>query len=386
MSYIGQKPSETPGTYNRQSWLAAEGQTVFTFAYQPGFLDVWLNGSKLVPVTDFTAIDGTSFTLLTAAILNDEVQAVSFGSYFVPGAYTQAQSDARYPLIIGTQASSSIISTAGGTDDAITGTYAPGITALTNGMTLYVRANTPNLTTTPTFTPAPGVILPKVIVKGAGSALTAGDIAGGGHWIELQYDLTLDKWVLLNPANGTATVTATNDTSFADNSVKPASTSWVRGATAPNATAGQVSFFAMSTAPNGWLKANGAAVSRAAYASLFAAIGTTYGAGDGSTTFALPDLRGEFVRGFDDGRGVDVGRSFGSFQWDAMQGHDHTIKLNGGTGTAYGFSGGALAANPISDPPDSRIGPLKDDGINGIPRISDETRPRNVAMLACIKY
>lgn len=58
----------------------------------------------------------------------------------------------------------------------------------------------------------------------------------------------------------------------------------------------------------------GASMRRAAYASLFAAIGTTYGAGDGATTFALPDLRGEFVRGFDDGRGVDVGRSFGSSQ------------------------------------------------------------------------
>ncbi|MCK9131735.1 phage tail protein [Haemophilus influenzae] len=64
---------------------------------------------------------------------------------------------------------------------------------------------------------------------------------------------------------------------------------------------GEVAFFARTTPPSGWLKANGAAVSRTTYAALFAAIGTTFGAGDGSSTFNLPDLRGEFVRGLDDG-------------------------------------------------------------------------------------
>lgn len=67
---------------------------------------------------------------------------------------------------------------------------------------------------------------------------------------------------------------------------------------------GVIGFFAGSSAPSGYLKANGALVSRTTYATLFAAIGTTFGAGDGSTTFALPDLRGEFLRGWDDGRGT----------------------------------------------------------------------------------
>ncbi len=142
MSYIGQKPSETPGTYNRQSWLAAEGQTVFTFTYQPGFLDVWLNGSKLVPVTDFTATDGTSFTLLTSAVLNDEVQAVSFGSYFVPGAYTQAQSDARYMSIsaqTGLQTQQTLVDATTVTWDAANGTY--GKLTLTASRTLAAPTN-----------------------------------------------------------------------------------------------------------------------------------------------------------------------------------------------------------------------------------------------------
>lgn len=55
--------------------------------------------------------------------------------------------------------------------------------------------------------------------------------------------------------------------------------------------------FAGASAPDGWFICNGQLVSRTTYASLFAAIGTTFGVGDGSTTFAVPDLRGQFVRG-----------------------------------------------------------------------------------------
>lgn len=66
--------------------------------------------------------------------------------------------------------------------------------------------------------------------------------------------------------------------------------------------------FAGSTAPAGWLLCDGSAVSRATYATLFGVIGTTYGAGDGSTTFNLPDLRGRVVAGRDDMGGVAAGR------------------------------------------------------------------------------
>lgn len=107
-------------------------------------------------------------------------------------------------IVGGLQGNACNISAAGGAADAITGSYTPGITALTNGMTLYVRASSANATTTPTFTPNSGTIAAKTIVKGAGAALAAGDIAGMGHWVELQYDTALDKWVLLNPATGVA--------------------------------------------------------------------------------------------------------------------------------------------------------------------------------------
>ena len=94
------------------------------------------------------------------------------------------------------------VANAGGTADAITAAYTPAVLALSNGMSLFVRATSANSTTTPTF--SPNGLTATIIVKGAGSALAAGDIAGAGHWVELQYDSTLSKWVLLNPATGVA--------------------------------------------------------------------------------------------------------------------------------------------------------------------------------------
>jgi len=88
---------------------------------------------------------------------------------------------------------------------------------------------------------------------------------------------------------------------------------------------GMVCYFAQSTPPAGYLKRNGAAVSRTTYARLFAKIGTTYGAGDGSTTFNLPDGRGVFDRGLDDGRGLDPGRTLGSYQESANLSHAHGV-------------------------------------------------------------
>lgn len=80
----------------------------------------------------------------------------------------------------------------------------------------------------------------------------------------------------------------------------------------------------------GWLLCNGANVSRATYAKLFSKIGTTYGTGNGTTTFGLPELRGEFIRGLDNGRGIDAGRANGSFQVGTTHAY---AKSAGGAGT-----------------------------------------------------
>jgi microcystin-dependent protein len=87
---------------------------------------------------------------------------------------------------------------------------------------------------------------------------------------------------------------------------------------------GQSAYFAMATAPAGWLKENGAAVSRVAYAALFAAIGTTYGAGDGGATFNLPDSRAQFKRALDDGKGLNPARVIGTLEYSQNLSHTHT--------------------------------------------------------------
>jgi microcystin-dependent protein len=152
--------------------------------------------------------------------------------------------------------------------------------------------------------------------------------------------------------------------------------------------AGHISFFARSTAAAGYLKCNGAAVSRTAYSNLFSAIGTRFGVGDGSTTFNLPDLRGEFIRGFDDGRGVDTGRVLGSWQAADNAPHNHGItdpghihavgRVAGGNGGLQ-FSGGTGMAD---------IYPNTGAAATGISIAAQGTegRPRNVALLAFIKY
>jgi phage-related tail fiber protein len=149
---------------------------------------------------------------------------------------------------------------------------------------------------------------------------------------------------------------------------------------------GAVMAFARSSVPTGWLKCNGAAVSRTTYANLFAAIGTTYGAGDGSTTFNLPDLRGEFIRGYDDGRGVDSGRGFGTAQLDAFQGHFHQPKPP--MTSFWGNNGSTSSGQPTGSTYayETTTGGPVSDGTNGTPRTAAETRPRNVALMYCIKY
>ena len=90
--------------------------------------------------------------------------------------------------------------------------------------------------------------------------------------------------------------------------------------------AGAVIPYAGSAAPAGWLLCGGQAVSRSDYAALFAIIGTTYGSGNGSTTFNVPDLRGRVVAGEDDMGGTAANRL--------------TAGNSGITGTTLGAAGG----------------------------------------------
>ena len=174
---------------------------------------------------------------------------------------------------------------------------------------------------------------------------------------------------------------------------------------------GDIKHTARSTAPTGWLKANGAAISRTAYAELFAAIGTLFGDGDGFNTFNLPDLRGEFIRGWDDGRGVDSGRDLGTNQGESFKSHNHTGETKSGGAHSHPYQdsyyiesyNGPNSNLPVStqagsgdtDRDNTRIWYVNRDttsaGIHNHEFDTNssggtETRPRNVALLACIKY
>ena len=137
---------------------------------------------------------------------------------------------------------------------------------------------------------------------------------------------------------------------------------------------GAIMPFAMNSAPAGWLEANGGEYSKVdpAYLTLFNAIGILYGetngaGGIGTTHFKTPNLRGYFVRGF----GPESGSSsFGSPQEDALKSHTHTAIQT------TDFSG-AFASNSGR----ARYG---GNGITGSTG-ETETRPKNIAMLYCIK-
>lgn len=145
-------------------------------------------------------------------------------------------------------------------------------------------------------------------------------------------------------------------------------------------------------APPGFLKENGVLLSRATFPRLwaFAAAGGqgntvseatwlagqtgSFSTGDLATTFRIPDSRGEFIRAYDDGRGVDGGRGMGTHQADSLKDHTHP-----------GTFGGAIVNVPVS----SGAAILQPGATStGSPSTgaAAETRPRNNAKLACIKY
>jgi hypothetical protein len=139
--------------------------------------------------------------------------------------------------------------------------------------------------------------------------------------------------------------------------------------------AGTVIFYAANTAPTGFLKANGAAVSRSTYADLFAVTGTTFGVGDGSTTFNLPDLRGYFPRGWADNGSIDSGRTFGTTQ-EATS----LIQRSGNAGSPVGN------AVKNSDGTDGTATFDRADGTESVSMTYQKFRPVNIALLACIKF
>lgn len=164
-------------------------------------------------------------------------------------------------------------------------------------------------------------------------------------------------------------------------------TPWISGGGTP---VGAIMNFATTAAPPGFLKLNGALLLRAEYPALWnhannsgniVAEGSwsvsngAFSAGDLVSTFRIPDLRGEFIRGWDGGRGVDAGRVIGSFQADLLKDHTHNGNINSSLPNQTG--GGNLALNTGQS---TQATGGVNGGLGGA-----ETRPRNIALLPCIK-
>lgn len=241
---------------------------------------------------------------------------------------------------------------AGGTADALSGTIASYLTALVNGMRVRGHASAANATGTPTFTLTLGTTGtgPKTIVKGSNAALEPGEIAGADAPIDLEYDSSLDKWVLLNPYRQAVPT-------------------------------GMVAPFVGTTAPTGWVLGSGKTIGSAASGATERANADTVNlftllwnsmadaeapvsGGRGASaaadfaankTIVVPDLRGRSIFGKDDMggsaanritagvagfAGTTLGKAGGD---ERMHQHNHGITDPGhGHTSTYDYSAAAL--------------------------------------------
>jgi microcystin-dependent protein len=166
---------------------------------------------------------------------------------------------------------------------------------------------------------------------------------------------------------------------------------------------GGIMMFAVSGVPTGWLECDGSVLAINNYTNLYNVIGQNYKTLNTFNTlsgFQIPDLRGEFVRGWDHGRNVDTGRILGSWQKGTIFGHDNTATTNGVVGVVY--TGGNVAQNitlsavgldnyNILDYPNIELGSVPSTNDTILPNWSNLaggsgiTRPRNVSLVYCIK-
>lgn len=155
---------------------------------------------------------------------------------------------------------------------------------------------------------------------------------------------------------------------------------------------GSVFYIASSSVPNGYLQAAGQAVSKLTYPTLWAALGSpATTVGDAANTFRLPDLRGEFIRGWDNGRGIDTNRSLMSYQEDQIERHKHVAPYAEAFGAPFGQTSSTGYQGSGRTDYDNYLYFTNDGSdYNGVVNtagvMGTETRPRNVALMPIIKY
>ncbi len=259
------------------------------------------------------------------------------------------------------------VTSTAGTANIVTFAAKSPFSAYVDGIRICFRAANTNTSTVTLNVNSVGA--KPVFIVSAGTGLTglqAGNITANGIY-EVIYSAALDSnsggWLLLNPSP--------------IQQIPPGA--WL-GLGAP-------------FVPVGFLYCNGQAVSRTTYAALFNAIGTRWGGGDGSQTFNLPDWRGAFLRGWDDGRGLDSGRAFASYQDSENKSHSHSGQTHGagehshsipgafgGSGSAGATSGNVGLSN-TSGSAGYHTHPLSIDASGGA-----ESRPKNYTTYFVMKF
>ena len=313
-------------------------------------------------------------------VLDSAGRATIFGS----GSYCQVLKDSNNNTIwtkeTGDAASTSTLgwgSVSGGTANAQTVTVS-GF-ASTNGQTFYFVAGSTNSGAL-TLSVNGGSPISVVKPTTTGTAILTGSEVVAGNVIGVTYYSTTGQFQLV-----------TNNINIA---------------TPP----GQVATYGMTSCPTGWLPANGAAVSRSTYSILFSTIGSTWGNGDGSSTFNVPDLRGTFVRGTGtNATGSStgaVGPAVGSYVTDTFQGHLHGVTDPGHTHTATGaYTSGnssapgagysfayattvttSSATTGVTVTSPTTATTSCSGGSCGTVSYGTETKPKNYGILYCIKY
>lgn len=282
-----------------------------------------------------------------------------------------------------------------GTTNALAVTLSPVPSSYTEGMTFYVEVA--NSTT--------GAVTINVNSLGAknvtfnGNALTSGALTAGQVYLLVYDSVAFEVQNPLGPSNWVTNsylATMPNNTIKGNISGSTAQPSDIAITSITGAFAsGQYGFFAMTSLPTNWLLCDGSAVSRTTYSVLFGKIGTTYGAGDGSTTFNLPDWRGCFMRGngTNGAHSAYASGSLGTFVLDQFQ----AFQVQSGVGQSssnaspYGANStgapGSATGNMNQNagaPSLQSTGAIVSDGTHGTPRTGSETIPFNMAIVIAI--
>lgn len=339
----------------QQQFLNGNGQP-----YASGTVTFYSNYPTCSVLKNTWSNSGQTVLNTNPVVLDAAGRATIFGS----GSYCQVLKDSNGNTIwtkeTGDAASTSTLgwgSVSGGTANAQTVTVS-GF-ANTNGQTFYFVAGATN-TGALSLSVNGGSPISVVKTTTTGTAILTGTEVVAGNVIGVTYYSTTGQFQLV-----------TNNVSIA---------------TPP----GQVATYAMTSCPAGWLTANGSAVSRTTYSVLYSTIGSTWGNGDGSTTFNLPDLRGMFVRGTGTNATYPTasGPSVGTYAADTYlnhnhtdSGHTHSYNVPSGTSQAIGGSG----SNYYVSTGGSTTG-TGNANIQNSTTGSTETRPKNYGVLYCIKY